>query len=148
MKSVLSKALSVAALCTTVQAEDPLATTIPTSLIASIEEWKGASYRVELDANGVINYFENLSGVTRRTQIRVPVERWLSFRRHLDSAKVWTWRREYLDLGVADGTGWRLQVSYADHKIVSTGSNAYPPKKQFEEFRTAVQELTGGRRFQ
>jgi len=33
-------------------------------------------------------------------------------------------------------------------KIVSNGANAYPPKKQFAEFRAAVQELTGGRRFE
>jgi hypothetical protein len=145
VKSII-KALFVAALCATAEAK-ALPPTNPTRLIASIDTWKEASYRVELAADGSINYFDNLSGRARRTRIRVPAERWVTFRRHLDSAKVWSWRREYIDVGVADGTGWRLQVSYADRQITSRGSNAYPPRKQFEEFRTAVQELTGGRRF-
>jgi hypothetical protein len=147
LKSTISKALFIAALCATAHAKE-LPATVPTILIASIDEWKGASYRVELAADGSINYFDNLSGRARRTRIRVPAERWVTFRRHLDSAKIWSWRREYIDIRVADGTGWRLQVAYADRRITSRGSNAYPPKKQFEEFRTAVQELTGGRRFE
>jgi hypothetical protein len=134
----------VATLCATVHANEPSAT-IPTRLVASIEEWKGASYRVELVGGG-ISYFDNLSGRTRR--ISVPAERWAAFRRRLDSAKVWSWRAKYIDLGIVDGTVWRLEVAYGDRKVVSEGFNAYPPKKQFEEFRAAVQDLTGGKRFE
>ncbi len=142
---MLIKALIAAVLCTTVHAKEVSA--IPTKLVASIDEWKGRSYRVELAASGSINYFDALSRA-RPILIRVPPERWRSFRRHLDAAKVWSWRREYMDLGVADGTSWDFAVVYADRKISSKGLNAYPSKKQFQQFCTALQELTGGKPFE
>jgi hypothetical protein len=146
LKSTLSKVLIAAALCcTTVHAKEVSA--IPTKLVASIDEWKGRSYRVELAAGGRINYFDVFSR-GRPTRIRVPPEHWRSFRRHLDAAKVWSWRREYMDLGVADGTSWDFAVVYADRMISSKGLNAYPPKKQFQAFCAALQELTGGKPFE
>jgi hypothetical protein len=84
----------------------------------------------------------------QRTRIRVPTQRWLAFRKHLDLARVWSWRRQYIDLAVADGVGWELQVAYPDRSTTSRGSNAFPPKRQFEQFRAAVRELTGGKSFE
>jgi hypothetical protein len=134
-----------AVLCTTVQAKE--LSPIPTKLVASIDEWKGRSYRVELAADGSINYFDALSR-GRPARIRVPPERWRSFRSHLDAAKVWSWRREYMDYGVADGTSWDFAVVYCDRKISSKGLNAYPPQKQFQALCTALRELTGGKPFE
>src|SRR4051794_32262299 len=66
---------------------------IPTTLVAAIEGFKGPSYRVQLAPDGTIEYSDRLSLETRRSRIRVPATRWLAFRRHLDAAKVWSWRR-------------------------------------------------------
>lgn len=134
-----------AALSATVHAEKAAET--PTKLAASIDEWKGRSYRVELTRGGSINYFDVLSR-GKPTHIRVPAERWRAFRRQLDAAKVWSWRREYMDLAVADGESWNFAVVYSDRRITSKGLNAYPPKKQFQELCKALRELTGGKPFE
>lgn len=146
MKAALTKALLVVSFCTSVHAERRAAA-IPITLAASIDEWKGASYQVRLARDGRIEHSDILSR-GRPIRIRVPINRWVSFRRHLDAAKIWSWHREYIDLAVADGKGWSLQITYADRRITSSGSNAYPPKKQFDEFLAAVRELTGGKPFE
>jgi hypothetical protein len=145
LKSTLSKVLIAAAFSATVHAEKTAE--IPTKLVASIDEWKGRSYRVELTPGASINYFDVLSR-GKPTPIKVSPERWRSFRRHLDAAKVWSWRREYMDLAVADGESWDFAVVYSDRRISSKGLNAYPPKKQFQELCKALRELTGGKPFE
>lgn len=147
MRSTLCQALFVAALCTTAHAQGP-SHGVPTKLVAAIDEWKGASYRIELAADGAIYYSDNTSGRLRRTRIRVPAERWVAFRKHLDAARVWSWRAQYIDLAVVDGVGWELQVAYRDRSTASRGSNAHPPKRQFEQFLAAVRELTEGKPFE
>ena len=52
------------------------------------------------------------------------------------------------DLAVVDGVGWELQIAYRDRSTASRGSNAHPPKRQFELFLAAVRELTGGKPFE
>ncbi len=125
---------------------------IPSKLVASIGGFLGASSRVELAEDGTLTYVHNSRSFTTApgtepVHIRVPPERWLAFRRHLDSAKVWSWDRQYRNNNVVDGTLWHLEVIYPDRKIVSEGANAYPPGKEFGEFQAAVQELIGGKPF-
>src|SRR2546423_7087064 len=150
MKPTLIIGLLMVVLAAAGQAED--SSIIPKKLIVSIEGFLGASYKVELSTDETVTYFHNphtftADSRTKRSRIRVPAERWRIFRQRLDAAKVWSWRREYRDRSVADGTVWHLEVAYADRKIICDGDNAYPPEKQFEEFRSAVQELVGGKRF-
>src|SRR5438874_10780735 len=110
MKAALTKTLLIVALSSSVHAEDRSAA-IPMTLVASSDEWKGASYRVQLARDGAIEYSDILSR-GKPIRIRVPLNRWVSFRRHLDAAKVWSWHPEYIDLAVADGKGWSLHVAY------------------------------------
>ena len=112
----------------------------------------GASSRIELAEDGTLTYVHNARSFTKvpgseLVHIRVPPERWLAFRRRLDSAKVWSWDRQYRNNNILDGTLWHLEVAYADRKILTDGANAYPPERQFSEFQAAVQELIGGKPF-
>lgn len=125
---------------------------IPRKLVASIGGFLGASSRIELAEDGTVTYVHNSRSFTTApgsgsVHLRIPAERWLAFRQHLDSAKVWSWNRQYRNPNILDGTLWRLEVAYADREIVSEGANAYPPGKQFDEFQAAIQELIGGKPF-
>ena len=146
MRATLTKGLLILALSIGVDAA-PRPTAVPVSFVASIDEWKGATYQVRLAPDETLEY-SDIPSHGNRARIKVPPDRWEAFRRHLDAAKVWSWRPEYIDLAVADGKGWSLQIAYPDRRIRSSGSNAYPPKKQFGEFLAAVRELTGGKPFE
>jgi hypothetical protein len=146
MRSTLTKALLILALSIGVDAA-PRPTAVPVSFVASIDEWKGATYQVRLAPGGTLEY-SDIPSHGKPVRIKVSLDRWEAFRRHLDAAKVWSWRPEYIDMAVTDGKGWSLQIAYPDRRIRSSGSNAYPPKKQFGEFLAAVRELIGGKPFE
>jgi hypothetical protein len=59
-------------------------------------------------------------------QIQPSDERWHAFRAALDRLSVWSWQQRYTDPEVCDGTGWSIEISYADKAIVSGGSNCFP----------------------
>jgi hypothetical protein len=124
----------------------------PEYFTASIGGLLGASYRVELQADGTLLYLHNprtftsLPG-TKRTRIKVTEEQWHEFRQNLDTARVWTWRKDYTDPNVLDGTQWHLRIKYEDVSASSHGSNAFPRKQDFERFRTALVKLLNGRDF-
>jgi hypothetical protein len=124
----------------------------PDKLIASIEGFSGASYRVELgDADEAIYLYNPRtftgSPGTIRSRIQVDLVRWKSFRKALNDAEVWKWKKEYSEPGTQDGTVWTLSVTYHDTSIETHGNNAYPDKKQFEVFRSAIVALLAGRDF-
>jgi hypothetical protein len=81
----------------------------PIKFAASIQGFTGASYRVEMTTAGDIVYlanphtFTSAPGMTR-TRISIPPDRWSAFRRRLDTTRVWSWRSDYSDRRVADGT--------------------------------------------
>jgi hypothetical protein len=63
-------------------------------------------------------------------------------------------------LGICDGTGWTLEVSYEDIEAYSDGDNSYPededddesqlfaaPPRRFERFLKAVSDLIDGCNF-
>ena len=138
MRATLTKALLILSLSIGVDAA-PRPASVPISFVASIDEWKGATFQVRSTGDGTIEY-SDIPSHGNPLRIQVPLERWAAFRRHLDAANVWSWRPEYIDLAVADGKGWSLQIAYPDRKITSSGSNAYPPKKQFDKFLAAGPE--------
>jgi hypothetical protein len=151
MKRALIVALTPISLVACGYSKEP--TAVPKKFVASIEGFAGASYKVELAADGTVTYFRNPHTFTawegtKRSRIRIPAERWIEFRQQLDSAKVWSWNRNYSDPNIADGTVWHLEIVYADRKITSDGNNAYPNKEQFEALRAATQKLIGGKRFE
>jgi hypothetical protein len=51
---------------------------------------------------------------------------WAAFVKALDDVNAWSWEKEYSNLEVDDGEGWRFRLELADRKINSEGRNAYP----------------------
>lgn len=117
----------------------------PKEFSASIGGFLGASYEVVWDGS-VIRYsynpqtFTSAPG-TKTEKIHVSEDAWTQFRKLIDSSNVWTWKTNYDNPDVADGTVWHVRLSYPDQSVESRGSNAFPPKDQFEIFLTAIRAL-------
>jgi hypothetical protein len=125
----------------------------PESFEASIGGFLGASYRIELQSDGTLQYQHNpqtftSSPGTKSRRIKVTDDQWRDFRKSLDEANVWAWKKDYADPNVHDGTQWNLRIKYDGVSVFSHGSNAFPPKRDFERFRTAVVKLLDGLEFQ
>ena len=62
----------------------------------------------------------------------------------MDNLKVWSWKKDYNDEGMLDGTQWELIIKIKGkrgRKIY--GSNAYPePKGTFNAFIKALNKLS------
>ncbi len=84
---------------------------------------------------------------TTKAVIKIDSARWTAFRKALDKAKVWKWKKSYSDPNIADGTVWNLSVKYQGAEVDTRGNNSYPDKQQFEIFRAAVVNLLGGKDF-
>jgi hypothetical protein len=82
-----------------------------------------------------------------RNDITVSEDQWREFRKALDSANVWSWKK-YYDSDILDGTQWELVIKYEDVPVRSAGSNNYPPEEEFKQFEAAVSQLLGGKDFQ
>lgn len=87
------------------------------------------------------------------------IEQWREFRRELDAIGVWSWRAQYSNPRVADGTQWSLDVTYPDRAVSTQGSNNFPGdtpdsfgvfsgSKAFTKYLKAVQRLLGGKAFE
>jgi hypothetical protein len=126
----------------------------PTKLSLGIGGFLGASYRVELvEGTSAIKYLHNpqtftSSKGTNEEKIEIPPQRWTAFRKGLDTAAIWGWKKQYVRKGVVDGTVWDVNIEWGDQKISSTGDNAYPNQKEFAAFKTAVHDLLGGKKFE
>lgn len=135
-------------------AEKPaaVATVLPQKFEASLEGFCGASYRVQMTANGSVSYwcnprtFTSQPGTTR-TLVKVTPEQWALFRQRLEAAQVWKWKHAYNDRPVPDGTVWKAVVVWGERSVTAEGRNDYPDKKQFAAFTAAVKELLGGKEF-
>jgi hypothetical protein len=77
--------------------------------------------------------------------LRPSQKEWARFRRALDDIGVWEWAESYCDPGVMDGTNWSFTAGYADRRVESKGTNAYPPR--FAEWLRAVSALSAGATF-
>ena len=69
---------------------------------------------------------------------------WEQFFDVIDNLKVWSWKKDYNDEGMLDGTQWELIIKIKGkrgRKIY--GSNAYPePKGTFNSFIKALNKLS------
>lgn len=69
---------------------------------------------------------------------------WEQFFDVMDNLKVWSWKKDYNDEGMLDGTQWELIIKIKGkrgRKIY--GSNAYPePKGTFKSFIKALNKLS------
>ncbi|GIW40801.1 MAG: hypothetical protein KatS3mg076_1378 [Candidatus Binatia bacterium] len=131
----------------------------PRRLRIHIGGFLGPSWSVELVRGKLHCRSSPLRYADWKTEVvTVTDEQWAAFRSALDALGVWQWRPEYPNPGVCDGTGWSIDIAYADRKIRSHGDNNYPRRdgspnneptqtETFAEFCRAVRSLLGGRDF-
>ena len=126
----------------------------PKRLHLSMGGFHGGYY--ELEMNGGRLLFSPPGDELSRTEISPTASDWATFRKTIDSLKLWIWREDYLDPNVCDGAQWSVLIDYSDRRIKANGSNAYPdedgnPRNEMTEifrgFLRAVEDLMGGRRF-
>lgn len=126
---------------------------------ARVGGFLGSSYTVELRDGALVYTSREGGGELITTTPRPTAAQWREFRRTLDDLKVWQWRADYSNHGVADGTQWSLDIAYADHSLTTGGSNNYPDVNgktsdssdytaAFNRYLAAVKKLLGGKNFQ
>lgn len=69
------------------------------------------------------------------------VSDWQRFSDALTTINVWSWKEEYFDPYILDGTQWELELRDGPKEIISSGSNLFP--EQFDEFVESVNQLVG-----
>lgn len=124
----------------------------PKKLSAAIGGFLGGAFIVEMTAPDTVTYTHSArpskdGPKAERTTVKVTDAQWKAFRAHLDEAKVWSWKDDYVNNGIVDGTMWRFTVDFGDKKIETNGRNAYPEQAQFDAMLAAVRELLGGKDF-
>ncbi|MEP6668159.1 MAG: hypothetical protein ABJF10_03350 [Chthoniobacter sp.] len=124
----------------------------PKKFSAAIGGFLGPSFSVELTAPDTLTYTHTPrpkgDGLhPERSTVKVAEAQWKKFRTRLDAAKVWTWKTDYTNPAILDGTSWKLAADFGDQKIETSGRNAYPAQAQFDALLAAVEELLGGKTF-
>ena len=127
--------------------------TKPKRLNIRIDHYMVSSFSLKLEA-GELQYARDIG--CEMQFISASDEQWAAFRQELDSIGIWQWKSKYDNPGVCDGTGWEINIAYADKMIRSSGINAYPDRNgacidgggTFIRFCKAVQSLTGGLDFE
>jgi hypothetical protein len=115
----------------------------------------GDSHRLLWDpASETLQLIRNEFGEQEARTLTTPTRaQWKAFWILLEKAQAWHWPEEFHDeIGIIDGGGWSLEVSYAGRRIKSGGVNAYPdargtdylPGSQFDVLCTAILMLTNG----
>ena len=72
---------------------------------------------------------------------------WEEFWQTVDTLKVWSWKKNYINRDVIDGTQWELRIKRKGRRRrIIFGSNAYPqPEGTFESFVNAINKLSGSK---
>ena len=72
---------------------------------------------------------------------------WEEFWQTVDTLKVWSWKKNYINMDVIDGTQWELRIKRKGRRRrIISGSNAYPqPEGTFESFLDAITKLSRGK---
>ena len=72
---------------------------------------------------------------------------WEEFWQTVDTLKVWSWKKNYINRYVIDGTQWELRIKRKGRRRrIIFGSNAYPqPEGTFESFLDAITKLSRGK---
>ena len=124
---------------------------LPKRFTIFIGGFMGPSYLVEMDAKASVlryQYFRNEA--KKELKIQPTPQQWEKFWIQMDKSKIWSWKADYPNPSVCDGTQWKIIIHYADHKIEAKGDNNYPTGrggtsgKEFDTFLKAVQKLLGG----
>lgn len=124
---------------------------IPRLFEAYIGGWGGPSYRVNC-IDGTLQY-TSMGNPQENAAIVPSPESWNKFWVSLDSINVWIWQERYDNPDICDGTHWEIKIEIGNRRVVSSGSNAYPPKgsssesRNFKAFCKAVSALVEGKAF-
>ena len=72
---------------------------------------------------------------------------WEEFWQTVDTLKVWSWEKEYVNSEICDGTEWELKIKRKGRRRRNIyGFNAYPqPEGTFESFLDAITKLSRGK---
>ena len=122
------------------------AVSTPFGFEVPISSFGGRSYRAELASDGQLLYTDG-DGDTAPEKVAVSNRKWKAFRKRMDRVGAWEWDAEHVNPNLEDGTTWKVDVDFGDKHISSSGSNRYPPEKQFKAFLRAVSKLLDGREF-
>ena len=122
---------------------------LPDKFTAALGGYGGDNYSVRLEGDKLI-YKKNYE----ETVLEPDAEAWKEFWETLEEINIWDWETSYKpDTPILDGTSWKVDIKYGEKKVLSSGSNAYPPSSEermsddFKEFCQAVSDLCGGRKF-
>ena len=131
----------------------------PSTLDIFVGGFDRPSYRLLL-TNGVLNYTSGGGArspsdiVGQTTEVVKPSEtQWQAFKTSVEEIGVWTWKTNYTDLNVLDGTGWHVYLKWNARAVASEGGNAYPegkdpePSRAFQKLMAAVRTLLSGKAF-
>jgi hypothetical protein len=100
---------------------------LPVQLSINVGGHFGPSYSVELEESVLTyRYSKRVTNfppewASRSEKIRPSQKRWQTFRAALDQLQVWSWRTDYRDPSVCDGTSWSAEIVYWDRAIRSPG---------------------------
>ena len=100
----------------------------PLNMEFSIGGFFGGRYFIRLE-NDILEYGESVGHPDNgyiKLSISPSKQKWKNFKKKLDAIDVWSWKNEYNNPNVLDGTQWELEIDYGDQKIKSYGSNLYP----------------------
>ena len=89
--------------------------------------------------------FRQFNGHYFKENFTLPSEKdWDEFWKTCDKLKVWSWKKDYSNNDVLDGTQWELTIKREGRrKRRIFGSNAYPePKGTFNSFIKALNKLS------
>ncbi len=124
----------------------------PQHLVFSEYGFPGTGTKLKWDSTRQELQISDYHGESETRTLPTPTRaQWKAFWILLDKAKVWEWQSEYVDeIGICDGGGWSLEISYAGRHIKSGGVNAYPdtrdtnylPGSPFDVLCTAILMLT------
>jgi hypothetical protein len=125
---------------------DQSAPIVPATLDAFVGGAMGDSFHVTWNGSMLTHkHLGHFCAPGPTTDFRPSPGEWAAFRRALDDIGVWEWAESYCDPGVMDGTNWSFTAHYADRRVESKGTNAYPPR--FVEWLRAVSALSAGATF-
>ena len=123
---------------------------LPQKLEVYIGGFSGPSFDIKL-FKGKLLYSSHL--YAEPESITPTPKAWEHYLTAMDKLDIWAWERKYDNLDVLDGTQWSVKINWGSKKVISAGSNCFPPDKtfemsrQFKQFCSAVSDLLGGKDF-
>jgi hypothetical protein len=109
---------------------------------AFIGGYFGTSYTVEVEfERGKITWEASGDDFEPALMIQMDNESMNTFKEAMSKCRILSWKNNYTDPHILDGTQWSLDIEFDDSRIEKSGSNTYP--KEWKRFCKVIQKLTG-----